>query len=219
MLSLAEELLLVALHDERGAVVPAATLSLGSGLAAAVLMDLSLRGRLLVEGRHLLVNAAAPAGDTVLDLVLARMRHAPKRSIAYWLGDLADTALDVRGRLLDRLVRRRVLTKEERAMGAVFPQNDAAPERDVRRRVREALSGDAPVDARTRMLIVLLDSCDLIDQVVEPSQRAAASKRARAVGDESGISEAVHELVDGAAQRQMTLRQLKAIQSAIKRMP
>ena len=46
MLTLPEHLLLIALHDEKGTVHPAAYLALDSGLRGAVLAELRLQGRI-----------------------------------------------------------------------------------------------------------------------------------------------------------------------------
>jgi hypothetical protein len=87
MLTLAEELLLLALDDESGSVEPAASGSLQYGLAGALLVELVIAGRLRLEGGGLVVADGSPTGDAVLDEVIGRIsRSGRPRDAEYWVG-------------------------------------------------------------------------------------------------------------------------------------
>ena len=65
--SLPEELLLLALHDEKGSVIPAAARVLNGALIGAVLMELGLLGRLREGPDGALLADPTPTGDEILD--------------------------------------------------------------------------------------------------------------------------------------------------------
>jgi hypothetical protein len=206
MPNLAEALLLLSVHDERAPAGP----PVSTGLAASILTELIVRERVRVDVRHLEVVGRETTRDSVLDLVLTRMRHTPARGLAYWLNDLRDATLDVRGRLLDRLVRRGMLTREERVRGAAAGQN-SSPHRDLRHRVRRVLLGDERGEPRLRLLAVTLLACGSADLAL------AASDRVPSVLDEM-LASAVDDLVDDPARRPAVLRELRAVHAAVRRL-
>ena len=66
-LSLAEELLLLSLRDDKGTVVNSASMGLPFGLAGAVLMELALQEKIRIEGKKLVAAPAGEIGDAILD--------------------------------------------------------------------------------------------------------------------------------------------------------
>src|SRR4051794_36111020 len=71
--SLPEELLLLALHDEKGSVIPAAASVLDGALVGAILMELGLQGRLREDVDGALQVDPTPTGDEILDEALQRI--------------------------------------------------------------------------------------------------------------------------------------------------
>src|SRR4051812_39962880 len=98
-LTLAECLLLLALHDEKG--TPHSSM-FPYAIGGAILADLLLRGRIAVQedGRsHVLaVKDATQVGDAVLDECLREIQAARPASLEAWLGRLAEMH-DLRERL------------------------------------------------------------------------------------------------------------------------
>ncbi len=157
--SLPEELLLIAYNDMTGRRQGGAT-ELGCGLAGAVLVELTLAGRVdVVDGRVRALDAN-PTGDPVLDDALARIATAKKaRKPEWWVGKLNS---GVQGRLLDRLVERGVLRRERHKVLGLFPVRryptlDAGLESAARSRLRSAVEHGTEPDARTAALAALLD--------------------------------------------------------------
>ena len=84
MLNLAEELFLVALDDEEGWITAPAQNALRFGLAAALLADLALLGKVAVEDRRVTPLDPTPVGDDLLDETLKRLaeiRPAPEGQV------------------------------------------------------------------------------------------------------------------------------------------
>lgn len=199
MLNLAEELLLLALEDEKGVVHSAASSSLDYGLAGAVLMELVLADRLRVEGERVLLDDGSLAGDEVLDGALEDLGASKPRTAEHWVGRWGRQNL--KDRLLERLVRKGVLRREEHRVLWIFPQNryperDAASERALRERVRAVVLGGHKPEARLAALTSLIKACDLADEVFAPSERDRAHKRLEEMAEKDLVGNAVSDTVD-----------------------
>src|SRR3954470_17812661 len=176
--SLPEELLLLALHDEKGSVIPAAASALNGALVGAVLMELGLTGRLYEDADGGLRADPSPTGDEILDEALQRIADADRpRTASYWVGRLARRIPRIKDRLLEQLVARGILERRERRILWVFPTRsfplaDAAAEQQARDRIRAVILEDHVADARTAALIGLVRACNLIDEIFAPHERS-----------------------------------------------
>lgn len=184
---LATDLLLLALDDDRGTVLPQAALGLDYGLAGAVVMELALRGRLRVDG-----DVAATTGpatdDTLLDDALRAIAATPGKTLAHWVGHLSRDLGGLRQRLLDRLVAQGTLAMREQRVLLVFhrkvyPERDARVEHDIRAKMDAALLHGATPDAQTACLIHLAAACRLTDAIYPRDQRPAIKARIATLDD------------------------------------
>ncbi|MER7415383.1 GPP34 family phosphoprotein [Micromonospora peucetia] len=155
--ALAEELLLLAYDDETGkATMP--RISLDLGMAAAVLIELALAGRIVYSEGSLAAVDPTPIGEPLADEVLARIAADTPRSPASWVQRLRH---GLRDRILGDLCARGVVRDvDETELGFIhvhrYPTVDPAVEADTRRRLAEALaSGELP-DERTAALATLV---------------------------------------------------------------
>ncbi|MBM0227133.1 MULTISPECIES: GPP34 family phosphoprotein [Micromonospora] len=155
--ALAEELLLLAYDDETGkATMP--RISLDLGMAAAVLIELALAGRIAYAEGSLAVTDPAPTGEPVADEVLARIAADTPHTPSSWVQRLRH---GLRDRILGDLCRQGVVRDvDETELGFIhvhrYPVADASVEADIRRRLAEALtSGELP-DERTAALATLV---------------------------------------------------------------
>ena len=143
--TLAEELLLLALDDEKGSVSFSASMALPYGLAGATLMELILRGRLAVEDGKLTVADPAPTGDELLDEAAAAIRAEKRqRDAKHWVSALSGKLKRHERRLEDRLIHRGVLRRDERKLlwlipDTRYPAVDRRLELDTRARIRAVL--------------------------------------------------------------------------------
>ncbi|MEU5884692.1 GPP34 family phosphoprotein [Spirillospora sp. NPDC047279] len=162
-LPLADELLLLALREADGKQL-IDTARLNAGLGGAVLAELALAGRVRLDGRRLAVGDAAPHGEPDLDAALARVAADRKpRKPEYWVQKLGRS--DLRKRRLEGLAERGVLTTEDhKALGLFsyrrYPEQDSAPETEIRGRLQNALDGGA-TDDRTITLLAITHACGL----------------------------------------------------------
>ncbi|MDG4807841.1 GPP34 family phosphoprotein [Micromonospora sp. WMMD1120] len=155
--ALAEELLLLAYDDTTGkATMP--RISLDLGMAAAVLVELALAGRIAYADGSLTVVDPTPTGEPFTDDVLKRIAADTPHSPASWVQRLRH---GLRDRILDDLCRQGVVRDvDETELGFIhvhrYPVVDASVEAETRQRLAEALSGAAAPDERTAALATLV---------------------------------------------------------------
>lgn len=187
---LAEELLLLLLDDETGRMSGTSAMSVDTAIGGAVLIDLTLAGRIGVEAREpgskpdrLAVLSTVPTGDPLLDEVLARLTEKD--------GTVASNAVHsayrgARKALTERLIDAGILGEERRRVLGIFPSRtlppaDPEPERALRARVDNVIAGRAPVDERTGALLALLSSSGLLLEAFPQPDRAAGKEFRRRV--------------------------------------
>jgi hypothetical protein len=213
---LATDLLLLALDDERGTVLPQAAIGLDYGLAGAVVMELALRGRIRLDG-DVVSTTGTVTDDALLDDALRTIAATPGKNLSHWVWHLSRDLGGLRQRLLDRLVARGTLEKRERRVlllfhQNVYPERDTRVEHDIRARVDAALLQGAMPDAQTACLIHLAAACRVTDAIY-PRERHKAIKARIAELDDAGVAgaNAVAALVAQAETAAVTAATMAAI--------
>jgi hypothetical protein len=200
-LTLAEELLLLSLRDDKGTVLCSASMGLPFGLAGAVLMELALKEKIRVEGKKLVAATTGDTGDAILDECLAELRTAAKpKTVQSWISRLGDRK-SIRQAFLDRLVQKNILRREEHRILWVFPAerfptSNPLEELEVRRRLRKAAFTATSPEARTRYLVSLVRACDLVGEVFpDRDERKNAKQRFAELAKEEMFGKAVADQV------------------------
>ncbi|GIJ32299.1 GOLPH3/VPS74 family protein [Verrucosispora sp. WMMD703] len=153
---LAEELLLLAYDDETGkATLP--RISLDLGMAAAVLIELALAGRIAYTDGALTAVDPTPTGEPVTDAVLAKIVADTPHSPSSWVQRLRH---GLRDRILGDLCEQGVVRDvDETELGFIhvhrYPVVDPSVEEETRQRLAVVLTGAAP-DERTAALATLV---------------------------------------------------------------
>lgn len=197
---LAEELLLLALDDERGKVGLA---GIDTGLAGAMLIELALLERVRVAERgervkagRLVLRPGPPPPHPMLAAALTRLSEREGRKPEQVLSALSP---GLRDGLADGLVGQGVLRRERHRVLGLFPTerlpaHNAAPETEVRQRVWAALTGAAP-DPRTAALIALLSALDATTKVFLTTDRRAIRRRAKEIAEGQWAAVAVRRAI------------------------
>ena len=181
MLNLAEALFLLALDDDEGWIAALTLDTLRYGLAAALLADLALLGKIIVEDQRVSLLDPTPVGDELLDETLTRIAESNKpRKVKYWIGALGFRKLPKQ--VAQRLVARGVLREEDRRYlwvvpYAVSPQQDASAKYWIKQGLRAAGLTSAKPERRAVVLVSLIKGCRLLSLVFTRDERKAASKR------------------------------------------
>lgn len=219
MQTLAEDLLLLALDDDQGTVSwsrPASELSYGLG--GALLMDLALLGRVAGVDQKIVPAESAPIEDAVLDAALDTIRAASKPQDAkHWVKKLGDQK-GLKEQLAHRLVDRGILREEAHTLLWVFhdpryPTADPVPEATIRNQIRSAVLDHAEPEARTLLLLSLVQACNLTDHVFAHEERREAKQRIKELIEDEQIGQAVGEAV-GQAVREVVVATMAAITAA-----
>jgi len=201
-LSLAEELLLLALNDEKGTVLMAGALGLPYGLGGALLIELVDAGLLRIEGKALVAAPSGSVRDEILDGILSEVRSAKRtRDIKHWVSKVGRLGGKIRAKLADRLVAKGILKEEQRRLLLIFPttrypQVNPMPEYSVRERIRAALRSMTPPDERTAALISLVHACDLVGYLFDKGERRDAKKKAKEISVSQPVGSAVARTVE-----------------------
>lgn len=166
-LYLHEEILLLALRDEKGTLIQECSLPMGG----AVLAELLLARRIAVtEDRKKLVDVLSSKrlGDPILDESLEKIATAKRRaSLQTWVARLANLK-KLRHRVAAGLCQRGVLRADEDKILLIFtrriyPELDPRPERKLIERLRKAIFTEVDsVDARTVVLLSLAHTAELL---------------------------------------------------------
>ncbi len=183
MLRFSEEIMLLLLDDKGGRFIDVPTLSLEYALAGAVLMDLTMEGRIDTDPERLFVIDPSPIGDDLLDPVLARIVESEETyDTRYWIKHTVADAEAIRERSLARLVERGILHREEdRFMWVLrtrrYPIDDYQAVREVKLRIMGVILSDDIPDARDIIIISLADICRIFEGLLSGRELKSAAAR------------------------------------------
>jgi len=201
MLSFAEEILLLLLHDKDGVFVPIPDWSMKCALAGAVLMDLALRDRIDTDLEKLMVVDPTPTGDSILDPVLATIAGASEQYDAkYWVQAIGADGDKIRDAALARLIAHGVLKEQDKRFLWVFetrryPMIDGRAEREVKLRIMGVLLSDEIPEPRDIAIICLVDACNVFDELLSDRELETVRPRIEQVRKMDLIGQAMSNAV------------------------
>jgi hypothetical protein len=199
-LLLAEQVLLLALDDEKG--YDRSHWAGEAGLAAALLLDLGERDLLRADADRTLRALDGPLPEhEVLHRAYEVVRESGRsRDAKGWVEHLQKELKPLRERLAHGLVERGTLSEDRSRLLGIFPRTrypeaDPHPEFEVRHNLAEVLvTGREPTEEEA-LLVGLLEPLGLIDQAVPKEHRKAARRRAEEIGDRGLAGNAVRDAV------------------------
>ncbi len=182
-LTLADEIVVLMLRDDTGAIKPARADTANIAIAGGVLMELSLLGRIDTDLTSLFMVDPKPVGDALLDDVLRTIAAEPsKRASAWWIERLGLHGRDLSGIVLGRLVEAGILRVEDRQFFWMFsrrayPKNSGREEREAKMRLMSVIFDVAIPTPRDALLLSLADSAGVLDDMLSSEEMRKASKR------------------------------------------
>lgn len=201
---IAEDLLLLLYDDETGKPITGSP-GLDYALAGAVLIELTLQGKLDITGEgngekpgRLKVLDGAPTGDPILDERLAFVVDKPGKKPKDQVGRLSK---HLRDQLLARLVERGVLEETQgKVLGFIpvprWPAKDARHEAEVRAQLESVLKAGTAPNERTGALIALLSALNVVPKVVTDAvDKRALNQRAKEIAESDWAAAAVKKAV------------------------
>ncbi|MFW5717879.1 MAG: GOLPH3/VPS74 family protein [Spirochaetota bacterium] len=201
-LTIFEELLLLALRDEKGTVRTGSwpDLAIGGG----ILSELALEGCIDLEKRRrsdrVVLRGSPAPGHPLLARAVARISEAKRPASARtWVMRFAKMK-GLRAEAAQRLVERGILGEEEHRILLVFtrtryPERDGTAEAAIVGRVRDAVLGDETVDVRTAALVGVAHATSLLNPIFERRQLRARKKRIQSIMESTPGAAAANEAV------------------------
>jgi golgi phosphoprotein 3 len=207
-LTLADEIVVLMLHDDTGAIRSAYAAVANIAIAGGILMELALLGRIDTDLTSLFIVDPNPVGDTLLDQALQQIAAEPqKRSSGWWIERLGLHSGDLSERVLGRLVEAGILRVEDQQFLWVFsrrayPQTSGRAEREAKARLMSVIFDDALPTPRDTLLVSLADSGGILDQMLSSKELSKVAKRIAEVVALEEISRSVRAVV---SQRRLAL--------------
>ena len=206
MLRFAEEIVLLLLDEERGALIPSLPPhSLDIVLAGAVLMDLALEGRIDTDLTQLSVVDSTPLDDDLLDPTLADIaRDSEIHAVNFWLAHTAQRGSEIRDRTIARLVGRGIIEAEGNDLifltrtvsrSRRYPNIDGNVREEVKLRIMRVLFSEEIPDPRDIVLICLADACRIFETILSKSERAEVQERIEVVRKLDLIGQALTQAI------------------------
>jgi hypothetical protein len=209
MLSLFEELFLLDIDEDQGAIVAQTKRKLRFGLAGAVLAELVLQGKVQSDqkGRLEIANPE-PLGNEILDRALDEIKDSKReRKINYWVGALAAKQNKLRKKTADRLESDGVIHQQDGRMEWVIPAPDcpssnASVKYCLKSKLREAVLTETEPDLHSLALLDLARASGLLNLIFTKDERQAARQR-------------IYELMVGEGLRNNTALEIEEISQAV----
>lgn len=197
MTSLSEEILLLALDDDKGHVGTGVSITLDTALAGAQLLDLAIAKRITVEDKRIFPLDDTPLDDPVLDAALTRIReeNEPKKADKI----IPKLTKGLRKRLLAQLVEKDIVREDERRVLGFprnrYPEANGAVENELRRRLRDVILLEREPDERTAALAAVIQAADLEALIMNRQERKASKQRLKHLAEREALSPAIRHAI------------------------
>ena len=202
-LSLPEEIMLLALHDEKGTV--GLESMYGFAVGGAALSELIMRERIRLDesGKKPVVRVVSTesTGYPFLDDCLHRIRDDKKaRTLDAWVSKFAQTKR-LKHRLAQQLVDRGILRADEDKIlllftRMVYPEVDPRPEKELLERIRQAIFSTGEVDPRTAVVISLANQTGLLRLAFGKKRLKERKKRLEQIANGDACTAATKQAID-----------------------
>lgn len=188
MLSLLEELILLAIEDDGSVAQTAGAPGFGMALVGAALIQLNQRGRIDADVHRLHVLSSESTGEPAEDWVLERLARGAERGIGDWVAGLFPEARELARLGLARLCERGVLAREERRFLWVlrtrrYPLIEGREQQEAKMRIATSLLGEELPTPHDAALIGLAAAGGLLEAFLSKAEIARLEQKAERIGD------------------------------------
>jgi hypothetical protein len=183
MLSMLEEVVLLAVDEKTGRLRSTRPIGTGYALAGAVFFDLALARRIDTDTEKVQVVSTEPTGDPVQDKVLQGVANHPELStVSDWMKALAQYHEEFENHALDKLINKGVLRHEVSKLLWIIETErlavaDQAPQLDVKARLAQTILTDSIPDPRDIMLVSVAEASGLLEYVLSRTQLESRRER------------------------------------------
>jgi len=200
--SLKEKFILLCYHPEKGKPFWNAQYYI-YGLTGAIFLELAGMQKIKIANKRLEITDSKETGDPVLDLVLNILAQAKsKKRVQTWIHKFASFRMGrkIKRMILDKLVEKRVLGKEEAKFLLIFkyfkyPARDTRTRNELINNVRDFVLRNRSNEPDALLLASLVGSAQITSRVFEKADRRNARKRLKELNKGNEISQIVGETV------------------------
>ena len=203
MLTMLEEVVLLAVDEGSGELRSAREFGTAYALVGALFFDLALARRIDTDTEEIQVLDTSPTGNLALDALLAEMGGRPEMpTVRDWIEAIFQRRQDLEGQALASMVERGILRHEKtRRLWIIdverFPLVNHQPQQHVKVRLAEAILNDQIPDTRDIMLVSIAAPCGLLGCVLSAAQLQARRERIRQLCNLETISRKVADAIAG----------------------
>lgn len=211
-LTLAEQLLLLALDDDSGKLISLPERAFDYALAGAVLADLTRAGRIRITGDSIEIVSTVSVASQAEDYGLVELEQSAVGSLRGALTHLAAEVNGLRQKLTDQLVGKGVLRKQEHELLWVFhysryPLADKEAENAVKQRLRNRiLMPEIPATESDHLLISLVHICELDGLLLSNEEQSQQAGRLAEIARNDRMGAAVQACLDEIQRALMEIR-------------
>ncbi len=205
-LRLHEEILLLALRDEKGTVASGTMFkyAIGGGILAELLLNkrVTVKPAGRKKNKHLVfLNSATSMSNEVIDECLSKVRFSNNpKSAQSWVMRFAQTK-NVKERVAARLCKLRILQADQKQVLWIFnrktyPEIDHSAEAEIISRLERVIFTDtADVDTRTILLASLASSADILKNVFDKKKLKSRKERINQLVEREVVGRATKKAV------------------------
>ena len=213
MLTMLEEVVLLAVDERSGDLRSTREFGTAYALVGAVFFDLALARKIDTDTEAIRITDSTSAGNSTLDRVLSEMARRPDlTTVRDWIEEIFHRRQDLEGEALASLIGQGILRHEKSKMLWIidverFPLVSGRHHQDVRERLRRAVLTDQIPDTRDIMLLSIAGPCGLLSYVLSEQEIAARQERIRVLSNLETISRKVTDAImslDGSLRQVMT---------------
>jgi Golgi phosphoprotein 3 len=209
MLTLYEELQMLAIHEDKGIFISSTLDGLKPGLAGAVLAELALSGKVCATNNHRLhIADTSPTNDLLLDDAMLELQKSKKeRKFGYWLNNLFPKSEKLFKKITKSLVQKGIFSQDDDNLvwvipSPLHPEINSSGKHAVVQHLRSIVLAKEQASPREIAFLSLVSACGLLDLVFLRDERKSGSQY-------------INELLVGAAMKDPMLETIQEIYSAI----
>jgi golgi phosphoprotein 3 len=183
MLTMLEEVVLVAVDEISGRLRSTREFGAAYALVGAVFFDLALAGKIDTDTETIQIIDRTPTGNATLDRVLNAMAEHPElTTVRQWIEQIFRSQQDLEGEALQSLIDKGILRHEKiKRLWIIdierFPLVNNRPQLHVKTRLANAILTDDIPDTRDVMLVSIAEACGLLGFILSDTQLNARRQR------------------------------------------
>lgn len=189
MLSLHQEMLLLAVNDDGDIEFTAGTSTFRLAFVGACLIELALKDRIEVDPEEVRVISSEQDLDAALNLVMERLcEHSTPQRLRFWLSHLQEDFQEITRLALKSLCDQGILKSEESRFLWVlssrkYPVVDGSEKKEAKLRIMETLLGDSIPSPEDSVLIGLARVGGLLEAFLSTGEIARLEGRLEQVSN------------------------------------